>query len=136
MKITFRLLFLSAAMLCGSLLCLPWARAAEAKAAPPKDSQSLLIEMRLKRWNKELDLMADQQAKVKALLDEESKVVTKLDEDKSLTMKDRANKVEEIHQATYARIKPLLTAQQVPTFEKLTAKPKPKRKPAAAPDNP
>ena len=106
MKFTFRKSLAGVALLCGILACLPPLRAAEAKAAAPKDSQSLLIDMRIKRWNKELEFTDDQQAKVKALLNEESKEVTRLDTNTSLTVKERADKVDEIHKATYVKIKP------------------------------
>jgi hypothetical protein len=136
MKITFRKSLLYAALLCAGFACLSSLHAADAKAAA-KDSQSLLIEMRLKRWTKELEFTADQQAKIKALLEEESKTVAKVDEDTSLAVGDRAKKVDEIHKTTYAKIKPLLTEKQLPVFEKLTIKTKTtKQKKVAAPANP
>ena len=135
MKITFPRSLVCVALLGGILAGLPQLHAADAKAAAPKDSQSLLLEMRLRRWNKEVEFTADQQAKIKALLEEESKTVAKLDEDTSLTVGDRAKKVSEIHKTTYAKIKPLLTEKQAPVFEKLTTKTA-KQKKVAAPANP
>jgi septal ring factor EnvC (AmiA/AmiB activator) len=133
MKITFSTSLAVAAVLGGVLLCPPSLRAAEANGA--KDSQTLVVEMRLKRWNKELELSAEQQSKIKAMLTEESKQIAKLDEDKALTVSARATKIDEMHVATYEKIKPLLTETQVPVFEKLTTKTK-KPKKAAAPANP
>jgi hypothetical protein len=133
MKITFRRLFVIAVLLVGALAGRPVARAADAKAAAPKDAQSVLVEMRLKNWNKSLQLTGDQQAKIKLLLTEESKQVAQLDEDKALTVQARANKIDEMHKVTYEKIKPLLTETQAPVFEKLTAK---KTKKPAAPAKP
>ena len=122
-------------LLCGVLACLPPLRAADAKAAAPKDSPTTLAELRMKRWNKELEFTADQQAKIKAVLDEEGKAVAKLDEDTSLAAQDRAAKLDEIHKTTYTKIKPLLTEKQAPVFEKLITKnSKPKK--GAAPAKP
>jgi septal ring factor EnvC (AmiA/AmiB activator) len=133
MKITFLHSFVVAALLSGALVCLPTSRAAEARAAAPKDAQSMIVEMRLKNWNKNLQLTEDQQAKIKALLTDESKQIAKLDEDNSLPIGERANKIDELHKMTYEKIKPLLTETQTPVFEKLTTR-KPKK--SAAPAKP
>ena len=109
------------------MACAPILSAAEA----PKDTQNILIEMRLKNWNKSLQLTAEQQTKIKAMLVEESKQVASLEENKSLGVEDRANKIDEIRKATYGKIKPLLTETQAPVFEKLTAR-KPKKTSAPA----
>lgn len=132
MNTTFRLAMLIA-ILTGAAMTVTPVRAAESNGSK-NGSSNLLLDMRLKRYTKEMELTTDQQAKIKALLEEESKQVAKLDEDKSIAVKDRAVKIGEIQQGTYAKIKPLLTEKQSPIFEKLTAKNT--RKKPAAPANP
>jgi len=99
-----------------------------AEPAPKKDAQSVLNEMRLRRWTKDLELSAEQQKKVQAVLDEERTHISKLDGDTALTPTARRSKVDEIHDATYAKIKPVLNPTQLAAFEKSIAKSKPKKK--------
>ena len=94
----------------------------------PKDAQTVMNGMRLKKWTKDLQLTDEQQKKVQAILDEEGKEVTKLDQDSSLDINNRKAKVDDLRKATYAKMKPLLTAPQLETFEKSLAKAPPKKK--------
>jgi len=128
---TFRLLTVAA--ICALFLVTPRAQSADNGAAGQnRDAQSVLNQMRLKKWTKDLTLSAEQQKKVQALLDEEGKQIAKL-EDQNLSPLDRSAKVGELHEGTYAKVKPLLSATQLETFEKILAKSaKPKKtKPAA-----
>ena len=128
---TFRLLAVAA--ICALFLVTPRAQAADNGAAGQnKDAQSVLNQVRLKKWTKDLTLSAEQQKKVQALLDEEGKQIAKLN-DQNLPPLERSNKVGELHEGTYAKMRPLLSATQLETFEKILAKStKPKKaKPAA-----
>ena len=84
----------------------------------PKDAQTMINGMRLKKWTKDLQLADEQQKKVQALLDEEGKEITKLDQDSSLDINSRTAKINALRQATYAKMKPLLDPAQLATFEK------------------
>jgi hypothetical protein len=107
-----------------SLALPPFTRAADA----PRDAQTVMNGMRLKKWTKDLQLTDEQQKKVQAFLDEEGKEVAKLDQDSSLDINSRRAKVDDLRKATYAKIKPVLTAPQLETFEKSLAKMQPKKK--------
>jgi hypothetical protein len=112
-----------------ALLCLvPVLVAADNNGTAPKDAQSVINGMRLKKITKDLDLTDEQQKKVQALFAEEAQTISKLNGDLSVT--ERSSKVTEIRQATFAKIKPLLTAPQLEKFEKMQAdarKPKQKK---------
>jgi hypothetical protein len=98
-----------------------------AAAENERDPQTVLNGMRLKKWTKDLTLTADQQKKVQALLDEEGKAVSKVIEDETVAINDRRTKVSQLREATYAKIKPILTASQLEVFEKSLARTKPKK---------
>jgi hypothetical protein len=116
-----------------SLLCLalaaswmvfaPGALAAET----PKDTQTALNELRLKRLTKELSLTADQQKKIQVLFDEEAKEAAKVNADSALSVNDRRQKISDVQDVTYGKIKPLLEPAQLEAFEKFLAKVRPKK---------
>ena len=93
-----------------------------------RDAQTVMNGMRLKKWTKDLELTAEQQKKVQAILDDEGKEIAKLDQDSSLDINSRKAKVNDLRQTTYAKMKPVLTAPQLQTFEKSLAKVPPKKK--------
>ena len=124
MKLTTSYRWLPFLCLFASLAFLLPAPGAETK----KDAQTVLAEMRLKKFTKDLSLNPDQQKKVQALFDEENGPIAKLNQDTSLTTKARADKVSELRSATYTKIKPLLDTTQLATFEKMLAKAAPKKK--------
>ena len=107
-----------------SFLLSPVASAAE----PKKDAQSLMNEMRLKKWTKDLVLTGEQQKKVQTILDEEGQQISKLDADSTVDLNGRRTKVNELRQATYTKIKPVLNAEQLASFEKMLTKMQPKKK--------
>ncbi len=96
--------------------------------AAERDAQSVMNELRLKKWTKDLSLTAEQQKKVLVMLEDEGKEIAKLDADSSVDLNARKTKVNELRQATYAKIKPVLSAEQLATFEKQLAKMQPKKK--------
>lgn len=118
---------------CASVLCalIAFVSTVGAAETPQRDARSVVNALRLKSLTKNLELTADQQKQVQGLFDEEAKVVAKLGED--LTPVQRATKIKEIQQATYVKMKPILTEAQAEKWDKMQAdanKPK-KKKPAA-----
>ena len=124
MKFHHSLRWLALVIVSASFLLSPMASAAEAK----KDAQSLMNEMRLKKWTKDLELTGEQQKKVQTILDEEGQQIAKLDADSTVDLNARKSKVSELRQATYTKIKPVLNAEQLASFEKMLAKMQPKKK--------
>lgn len=100
------------------------AQAAEAK----RDAQTVMNEMRLKKWTKDLELTAEQQKKVQSLYDEEAKQIAAIDSDAKVGVNERVAKVNTLRQETFVKMKPVLTPAQLETFEKLLAKMQPKKK--------
>jgi Spy/CpxP family protein refolding chaperone len=108
---------------CVFLLCFLSACGGESKSDPnPRNAQDVMGGMRLKQMTKELDLTAEQQAKVKELLAEEGKLTAKVQEDANLSAWQKTSKVGELHQETYAKMKPLLDPAQMEKFETMLRK--------------
>ncbi len=105
----------------------PWSTLA-ADVPAKKDAQTILNEMRLKKFTKELELTEDQQKKVQSIFDAEAQEIAKLGQDATLSITDRRAKTQKLQQETNAKIKPVLTPAQLEKFEKLLAKPAPKKK--------
>jgi hypothetical protein len=124
MKFHHSLRWLALAVMSALFLLSFAASAAEAK----KDAQSVMNEMRLKKWTKDLTLTPEQQKKVQVILDEEGQQIAKLDENTAGDLNKRKTKVDELRLETYAKIKPILSTLQLETFEKLLAKMQPKKK--------
>jgi Spy/CpxP family protein refolding chaperone len=95
--------------------------AADSDSAKAKDAQSTIISMRLKSLTKNLELTDEQQKKISAMLTEEAKSLEKLRTDGSIPVKERYAKVRETQQATYTKMKPVLTEPQREKFEKMLA---------------
>ena len=113
------------AVACTCLMATATITAAEAK----KDAQGVLNELRLKKWTKDLTLTEEQQKKVQGLFDDEQKEIAKVDGLAEQDINQRRTKVDELRKGTYDKMKPLLTPEQLETFEKLLAKAaKPKKK--------
>jgi hypothetical protein len=127
----FRVLSLLALSAC---CCLPTTLSAAendpAKAGAPRDSQSVLNGMRLKRWTKDLELTEEQQKKLQGLFEVEGREAAKINEDEALSISQRADKKKEMQEKTYEQMKPMLTPVQLENFEKIRSganKPKPKK---------
>src|SRR5215203_2812307 len=82
----------------------------QAAETPQRDPRSVINSLRLKSLTKNLELTAEQQKHVQGLFDEEAKEVTKLPE--SLGAIERADKIKEMQQVTYGKMKPTLTPTQ------------------------
>jgi Spy/CpxP family protein refolding chaperone len=101
----------------------------QAADTPQRDSRSIINSLRLKSLTKSLELTAEQQKQVQALFDEEAKEVAKLPE--SLSAVQRSDKIKEMQQITYGKMKPILTPAQVEKWDKMQADAaKKKKKPA------
>lgn len=112
-----------AAVACALLVCVTAGCSKEAKAEPPQRSADDLISgMRTKSMVKDLGLTDEQKGQVQALFDEEAKEVAKLNADSNLSTTQRLDKISALKKETYARIKPLLTPEQVEKFDQLTTK--------------
>lgn len=97
-----------------------------------RDPRAVVNSLRLKNLTKNLELTADQQKHVQGLFDEEAKEIAKLPE--SLTAMQRADKIKEMQQVSYGKMKPTLTPTQLEKWEKMQADAnKKKKKPAEKP---
>jgi hypothetical protein len=111
------------------LLCFVSACGGESKPeANQRNAQDLVGGMRLKQMTKGLDLTPEQQAKVKALIDEEGKAAAKIHEDSNLSPLEKSTRVGELHNDTYAKMKPLLDPSQMEKFEAMLSKLQRRRK--------
>jgi Spy/CpxP family protein refolding chaperone len=66
----------------------------------------------LARMSKQLHLTDAQQAKIKPILDEQHKQMMALRQDASMSREDRMAKFREIHEQTFEKMNPILTAEQ------------------------
>ena len=113
--------------LCALLAFVPTLRAADTNGNGQKDAAAVMNSFRVKRLAKDLELTETQQKKVLAIFEEESKATAKFREDSSMGVLERKTKIKEAQDASYAKIKPLLTPPQLEKFEKsqaAAAKPK------------
>ena len=84
---------------------------------------------RLKVLNEELQLTADQQAKLKPILLDEGQKLKTLHQDTNLSKQDNRAKGKAIREGTNALIKPILTPEQLEKWNKLQAEAPRKRRP-------
>ena len=111
------------AVACAVVVCLTASCSKEAQADPPQRSaDDLLNGMRMKSVTKDLGLTQEQQGQVQALFDEEGKEIAKVNADTNLSTTQRLNRIAELKKETYAKIKPLLTPEQVEKFDQLMSK--------------
>jgi Spy/CpxP family protein refolding chaperone len=78
---------------------------------------------------KQLDLTDDQKPKVKAILDDQQQKMRDLRQDTSVAQADKRAKAKEIREATTAKLKDILTADQFAKWQKVGQR----QRPAAAP---
>jgi periplasmic protein CpxP/Spy len=74
---------------------------------------------RLQQMGEELKLTAEQKEKLKPIFEAEREKMAKLRDDTSLTEEQRRGKYREIADATSAKVKPILTAEQQAKWQKL-----------------
>ena len=78
----------------------------------------------LESLTKELDLTADQVTKIKEIFKESRPQMKALHEDASMDKKAKRAKMKEVREATHAKIRPILTAEQAVKFDAFVAKEK------------
>jgi len=126
-------LSLMAVITLGSFVALgPMARAEDSNAKPAVRGKGKASERndRLKSVADELNLTDDQKTKVKPILQDEAQKLKALRQDTSLAKEDKKVKLKSIREDTNAKIKPILTADQLEKWNKTReAGPKKPRKP-------
>jgi len=100
---------------------------------PPAATAPRRSQFSLDGMAKALDLTEDQKTKVKPIMEEQQKKMTDLRNDKTVSQEDRRTKAKEIRDATGAKLKEVLTAEQYAKWEKMGP---PNRRPPAAPATP
>jgi periplasmic protein CpxP/Spy len=73
----------------------------------------------LKHMTKKLDLTADQQPKIKAILDDQHAKMEALHNDSSMSREDKFPKMREIHENSNTQIKAVLNEDQQKKFDKM-----------------
>jgi periplasmic protein CpxP/Spy len=77
------------------------------------------VDEQLKHMTKKLDLTADQQPKIKAILDDQHAKMEALHNDTSIPREDKRGKMGEIHQASETQIRAVLNEDQQKKFDKM-----------------
>ena len=124
MKKKFILMTLAMALALGGVSM--WA---QMEQGPPPGAQSgamghgpMTPDQRLEMMTKQLNLTADQQAKIKPLLESESQQMQTLRADTSLSREDRMSKMTQIRQGTNDQIKSSLNPDQQQKFEQMMSR--------------
>ena len=123
-----------AALVAGGLLAGTAASPAQDHTnSPPAHGPGLRGRPNLDQIATDLDLTADQKAKVKAVLDEQQTKRQALQEDTSLTPEDKRAKNKELREATQAKLKEILTADQWEQWQKRMQRNRPPGGPGGTP---
>jgi Spy/CpxP family protein refolding chaperone len=77
------------------------------------------VDEQLKHMTKKLDLTADQQPKIKAILDDQHAKMEALHNDSSMSREDKFPKMREIHENSATQIKAVLNEDQQKKFDKM-----------------
>ncbi len=88
-------------------------------ASAPNAHASAPSEPNREAFTKHLDLNADQQAKIKAIMEETRPQIQEIMGNQSLSREDKAAKMKEFHEATSAKIKPLLNPEQQKKWDEM-----------------
>jgi Spy/CpxP family protein refolding chaperone len=104
-----------AALVAGSLLA---GTALQAQDAP-KEKPAMHGRPNADQIAKDLNLTDDQKTKVKAALKDQQTKMKALRDDKTLSKEDRQTKSKEIREATQAKIKEILTPEQLEKWQKM-----------------
>lgn len=107
------------------------------KPAAPHGSPGMRGRPNMDRLAKELSLTDDQKTKLQAALEDQMTKIRELHKDTSLSQEDKRIKAKELREATQAKIKEILTPDQLEKWHKLMKQhgPQGKKKPAAGGDN-
>ena len=76
------------------------------------DLRTRRVEARLNMMGRTLSLTDEQKSKIKPILEEQFKKYEELQQDKAMPIEERRKKLKEIGDASSAKIKPILTAEQ------------------------
>jgi len=103
-------------VLCGFMVSVATAQdAKDTKAAPRRGAN---VEQQIERLDKELQLTADQKAKLKTYFESERKKMQALREDTSLTREQRQEKGKALREDLNKEMKSVLTPEQFTKWEK------------------
>jgi periplasmic protein CpxP/Spy len=80
----------------------------------------------LQKLTKELNLSADQQAKVKSILDDQQQQFATIHQDSSLSKADKKAKMAQVHDSAASQVRAILNPDQQPKFDAMMAKHKDK----------
>ena len=75
------------------------------------------VDDHVKELTTKLDLTADQQTKVKAILEENHQQMQAMMNDKSLSMDDKHAKMKSMHDSVHSKVRDVLTDEQKPKFD-------------------
>ena len=75
------------------------------------------VDDHVKELTTKLNLTADQQTKVKAILEENHQQMQALMDDKSLSMDDKHAKMKSMHDSVHSKVRDILTDEQKPKFD-------------------
>lgn len=108
-------------MLAGGILTFsPAARSADDKPADSKPVKARSARgERLQQVAEQLKLTDEQKEKLKPIFQEEAKKLRELRNDKDLSRQDRITRIREIREDLNGKIKPVLTAEQLETWNKI-----------------
>ncbi len=111
-------------LLCG-LILLSWAGAARAIQAPPTESgqpvseQDKIAAQRLRDLAAMLSLTSAQREKIRPIVLAEAPRLKAVRDDTSLSKRQKADKLREIFKDTDAKMKPILTPQQMQNLQRI-----------------
>jgi periplasmic protein CpxP/Spy len=75
------------------------------------------VDDHVKELTTKLNLTADQQTKVKAILEENHQQMQTIMNDKSLSMDDKHAKMKSMHDSVHSKVRDILTDEQKPKFD-------------------
>lgn len=111
-----------AALVAGSLFAGSTLQAQDSTNTPPAGARpggGMRGRPNIEQISKQLELTEDQKPKVKTVLDEQQTKMAELRKDTSLEQTDRRAKMKEIRDASTAKLKEILTADQFSKWEKM-----------------
>jgi Spy/CpxP family protein refolding chaperone len=82
-----------------------------------------MVQMRLNRMSRVLNLTSDQKAKIKPILEDESSQMRTIFQNQSLSREDRHSKFMALQRDTEKKIEPILTKDQLPKLKEAMAPP-------------
>ena len=96
--------------------------------APPGERKRPALQDRLQQMSEALKLTDEQKEKLKPILKEQGEKLIALRDDTNIPQEEKRAKMREITEAFTAKIKPILTAEQVTKWEEIRAEAQKKRK--------